>query len=95
MGQADHPSLFRGGPWGPFERLGYGYWWWTARGSNIHNTYLAWGYAGQHVYVMPRESLIVVTATDANVGWSVADEQEMAILDLVTSQLLEPISGAP
>ena len=83
----------RGGAWGPFQELGYGYWWWTARGSNIDKTYLAWGYGGQHIIVVPREKLVIVTSSDANVGWSVADEQEGEVVELVASYLLEPISA--
>jgi CubicO group peptidase (beta-lactamase class C family) len=86
--------LVRDGSWGPFQSLGYGFWWWTGRGPDINNTYLAWGYGGQHIFVVPRDGLIVVTASEANVDWDVADAQEIEVLHLVVSELLEPIAAS-
>jgi CubicO group peptidase (beta-lactamase class C family) len=46
---------------GPIGTLSYGYLWW----ADVDNdAYMAWGYGGQFVYVVPSLSLVVVATTD-------------------------------
>ena len=46
---------------GPVEHLSYGYLWWI---DVDHAAYLAWGYGGQFIYVVPELDLVVVATTD-------------------------------
>ncbi len=47
-------------PGGPPENLPYGYLWWTTRIAG-HHAFVAGGYAGQHVVVVPALRLVTVT----------------------------------
>lgn len=46
---------------GPIDRLSYGFLWWL---DVDDDAYMAWGYGGQFVYVVPSSSLVVVATTD-------------------------------
>ncbi|MFS1298772.1 serine hydrolase domain-containing protein [Streptosporangium longisporum] len=48
------------GPGGPPENLPYGYLWWTTAIAG-HRAFVAGGYAGQHVVVVPDLRLVTVT----------------------------------
>ncbi|HEY0771096.1 MAG TPA: hypothetical protein VGD31_12260, partial [Sphingobacteriaceae bacterium] len=45
------------------EGLGYGYFWWTKKfkyqGSMV-DSYFAWGYGGQYIFMVPDLKLVVV-----------------------------------
>jgi CubicO group peptidase (beta-lactamase class C family) len=51
------------------ERSGreYGYGWWM-RSLAAYQTYYAWGYGGQFIFVVPKLSLVVVTTSSPNPG---------------------------
>jgi len=46
---------------GPVNALTYGYLWWIDRDRDA---FLAWGYGGQFVYVVPSRALVVVATTE-------------------------------
>ena len=49
--------------YGSLDRYTYGYLWWISEGEP-ETAYLAWGYGGQFVYVVPDLELVVVITTD-------------------------------
>ena len=51
------------------ERSGreYGYGWWIRRLAG-YQTYYAWGYGGQFIFVVPKLNLVVVTTSSPNPG---------------------------
>jgi len=48
---------------GALDRYTYGYLWWVSEGE-IEPAYLAWGWGGQFIYVVPRLRLVVVATTE-------------------------------
>ena len=81
----------RGGSRGAIEELGYGYLWWTGRGSQIHKMYYAVGYAGQYIMNIPKLKVTIVAAADANCGWEEARVQIAEIRELIADTLLVPL----
>jgi len=59
--EATSPTLSAFPGVGPIDLLSYGYLWWLDMDLGA---YLAWGYAGQFVYVLPSEELVVVATTE-------------------------------
>ena len=49
--------------YGPLDRYTYGYLWWVSE-SEPETAYLAWGYGGQFVYVVPALHLVIVATTE-------------------------------
>ncbi|MFV1986328.1 MAG: serine hydrolase domain-containing protein [Gemmatimonadota bacterium] len=49
--------------YGSLDRYTYGHLWWVSE-SQPESAYLAWGYGGQFVYVVPDLDLVVVATTD-------------------------------
>ena len=84
----------RGGNWGPIDRWGYGYWWWTGRGTEIHKMYFALGYGGQFVINIPKLKMTIVATADANYDWGPAGDHVDAIVDLIGESLLEPLKDS-
>ena len=78
-----------GGSWqvGGIEDLGYGYLWWTGTltGYRIH---IAWGYAGQHIFLLPEAELIVVTTASFPADQAAASAQTEAIVALLRDAIL-------
>lgn len=72
------------GSYGAIGRLSYGYLWWMdlERGA-----YLAWGYGGQFVYVVPDERLVVVVTTH----WPGVSQDEGS--DVLTRDVLALVTG--
>jgi len=81
----------RGGSRGAIEELGYGYLWWTGRGSQIHKMYFAAGYAGQYIMNIPRLNVTIVATADANCDWDQASVQAAEIRELIADHLLVPL----
>jgi CubicO group peptidase (beta-lactamase class C family) len=50
-----------------FNGQGYGYGWWS-RPFAGHDTYFAWGYGGQYIFIVPGLDLTVVTTSSTVVG---------------------------
>ena len=50
-----------------FNDQGYGYGWWSREFAG-HETFFAWGYGGQYIFVVPELDLVVVTTSSTAVG---------------------------
>ncbi|MDH3733100.1 MAG: beta-lactamase family protein [Gemmatimonadota bacterium] len=63
VGSATSPQFGWRSSYGALDRYTYGYLWWVSE-SETERAYLAWGYGGQFVYVVPSLNLVVVATTD-------------------------------
>jgi CubicO group peptidase (beta-lactamase class C family) len=50
-----------------FNDQGYGYGWWSRQFAG-YDTYFAWGYGGQYIFIVPALELVVVTTSSTAVG---------------------------
>jgi CubicO group peptidase (beta-lactamase class C family) len=67
---------------------GYGYAWWTGTGPK-GNYFFANGYGGQFIVVVPNLNLVVVATNKwSGVASSVADQQWLATINLIMSDIL-------
>lgn len=77
-----------GASFGSVSQLSYGFLWWTVKSP--FEAYMAWGYGGQYIVVVPALKMVVVTTTDWTLlsaeGGSTALEQE--VMDLVYTEIL-------
>ena len=78
------------GPAGPIDQVSYGFLWWIDRDNAA---YLAWGFAGQFVYVVPRFDLVVVATTDwRGVRDDVGNEPlQWSVLDIIVNGVLPAV----
>lgn len=78
------------GPAGPIQNLSYGYLWWI---DLDHRAYLAWGFAGQFIYVVPALDLVVVAATEwRGVGQDIGNQAlQEDVLGLIVNSILSAI----
>ena len=51
----------------PRNNQGYGYGWWS-RDFAGYETFFAWGYGGQYIFVVPELDVVVVTTSSTTVG---------------------------
>jgi CubicO group peptidase (beta-lactamase class C family) len=69
--------------WGSDREYGYGWW---IRELGGRDTYYAWGYGGQFIFVVPDEDLVVVTTSRSDVSRERRDHND-AIYDIVEALL--------
>ncbi len=84
------PSNPHNSLWGSLEAVNYGYQWWTNWGGP-DSLFFAAGYGGQFVFVLPQAHMIVVTTADVNVSAAQANDQELAIMEIVTRWVLPAV----
>jgi CubicO group peptidase (beta-lactamase class C family) len=83
---------------GPLRSIGYGSLWWTA--DDDPPAYLAWGYGGQFIYVVPSLDLVVVATTDwVRLTEITPDDLEAHVLGVIVDGVLpavldRPVTGA-
>ena len=65
--------------YGVVNGLNYGYLWWLT-----DRFWLAWGFRGQYIYIVPDQQLVVV-ATSALDAPETSDDEAIAVLDLIAS----------
>lgn len=65
--------------YGDVSGLNYGYLWWLT-----DNFWLAWGFRGQYIYIVPGQQLVVI-ATSALDAPESSDDEAIAVLDLIVS----------
>jgi CubicO group peptidase (beta-lactamase class C family) len=65
--------------YGDVNGLNYGYLWWLT-----DKVWLAWGFRGQYIYIVPDQQLVVV-ATSALDAPESSDDEAIAVLDLIAS----------
>ena len=70
----------------------YGYGWWV-RELGGHQTYYAWGFGGQYIFVVPDLELVVVTTSSSDVGEG-RQIHRRSVYDMVEHFIIQPISSA-
>ena len=76
--------------WGDFGAVNYGYQWWTNFGVP-DSLYMAAGYGGQFLVVIPRAQMVVVTTADPNVSPGKANDQELTVIRILSQQVFRAI----
>ncbi|MEP1033345.1 serine hydrolase [Ekhidna sp.] len=72
---------------GQISSLSYGYLWWIVEAPV--KAFMAWGYGGQFIVVIPEKNMVIVATTDwqSLAGGQDATELEQEVLDLIISEL--------
>jgi CubicO group peptidase (beta-lactamase class C family) len=73
--------------WGSDREYGYGWW---IRSLGGHDTFYAWGYGGQFIFVVPALELVVVTTSRSDVSRERRDHND-AIYDIVGGMIVPAI----
>jgi CubicO group peptidase (beta-lactamase class C family) len=70
---------------------GYGYGWWTTdlRG---YESWFAWGYGGQYIFIIPRLGTTIVITSDPE-ALSREDGYRSTLFDLILSQIIPAVGG--
>ena len=76
--------------WGSDREYGYGFW---IRQLAGHDSYYAWGYGGQFIFIVPSLQLVVVTTSRVDVSSERRDHLG-AIYDLVELQVIPALAGS-
>ena len=76
--------------WGSDREYGYGFW---IRDLAGHDSYYAWGYGGQFVFIVPDLELVVVTTSRTDVSTERRDHLG-AIYELVEQQVIPQLVTA-
>jgi len=85
------PSWQSGWTWGSLGNGGYGYLWWLGE-IRGHEVYMAIGHGGQFVACFPNLDLIVAINSNAYVGWTEANANELVALDLIANWILPAVN---
>jgi len=73
-----------------FNDQGYGYGWWSREFAG-YETFFAWGYGGQYIFVVPELDLVVVTTSSTAVGEERRSHRR-TIFDLLEQSILPAIA---
>ncbi len=89
VAKATSPRYDRLPSFGPLTAVNYGYLWWIEQGQP-EPAFMAWGYGGQFIYVVPDLDLVVVTTThwgglSADSGSSGIEAQ---VLDIIVNDVV-------
>jgi CubicO group peptidase (beta-lactamase class C family) len=68
----------------------YGYYWWL-RKLQDHAAWVASGYAGQLIFVIPDLDMVIVTTADANVPFSSVMKQSNLIEDMIADLVIPSV----
>jgi CubicO group peptidase (beta-lactamase class C family) len=68
----------------------YGYGWWMRRIGN-YQTYFAWGFGGQYIFIVPELRVVIATTSATSVGEERRGHRR-ALFDLI-EQLLEGLGS--
>jgi CubicO group peptidase (beta-lactamase class C family) len=79
------------GDWGVIKNMGYGYLWWLGEINN-HKIFTAIGHGGQFILCVPELSLIVATNAKSNISWEEANQQELAILEIIGNHIFPAVN---
>jgi CubicO group peptidase (beta-lactamase class C family) len=74
-----------------FNDQGYGYGWWSREFAG-HETFFAWGYGGQYIFVVPELDLVVVTTSSTAVGEERRSHRR-TIFDVLEYSILPVVVG--
>jgi CubicO group peptidase (beta-lactamase class C family) len=81
------PRLSSNGTWGDLKAINYGYLWWNNYDSR-DSLFMAVGFAGQFIMVVPAKNMIIVTTADGNVTTSQAGVNVNAIIAVIKKYFL-------
>jgi CubicO group peptidase (beta-lactamase class C family) len=70
----------------------YGYGWWI-RELGGYQTYYAWGYGGQFIFIVPDLDLVVVATSSESVGARRRGHRR-TLYEIVEQLVIEPVAGA-
>jgi CubicO group peptidase (beta-lactamase class C family) len=70
---------------------GYGYGWWMTQFAG-YDTYFAWGYGGQYIFVIPRLETTIVITSDPDAR-SREDGHRAALFDMIVSGIIPAVGG--
>lgn len=75
----------------PWNGNGYGYGWWMTdlRG---YETYFAWGYGGQYIFIIPRLETTIVMTSDPE-ALSREDGHRSTLFDMIVAQIIPAVGG--
>jgi CubicO group peptidase (beta-lactamase class C family) len=73
--------------WGDFTSTNYGYLWWNNY-SSTDSVFMAAGFAGQFIFVIPTKNMIIVTTGNDNVTTDQANINEIIIIGIVKRYFL-------
>jgi CubicO group peptidase (beta-lactamase class C family) len=73
-------------PWGDLQSVNYGYLWWNNYDTR-DSLFMAAGFAGQFVFVIPAKNMIIVTIGDDNVSTEQASLNEDIIIGILNKYL--------
>ncbi len=74
-----------------FNDQGYGYGWWSREFAG-YETFFAWGYGGQYIFIVPELDLVVVTTSSSAVGEERRSHRR-TIFDLLEQSIVPAIAG--
>jgi CubicO group peptidase (beta-lactamase class C family) len=73
--------------WGAFSAVNYGYLWWNNYDAQ-DSVFMAAGYAGQFIFVVPAQNMVIVTIGYDDVTTAQADAHETTIIEIVKQYFL-------
>lgn len=85
------PDWQAGWTWGPLSNGGYGYLWWLGevRGYDV---FMAIGHGGQFIACFPELDLVIAINSNAYLGWTEANANELIALDLIANWILPAVN---
>jgi CubicO group peptidase (beta-lactamase class C family) len=81
------PRNQQNGTWGAFSAVNYGYLWWNNYDSR-DSVFMAAGFGGQFIFVVPAQNMVIVTIGDDDVTIGQADVDETTIIGIVKQYFL-------
>jgi CubicO group peptidase (beta-lactamase class C family) len=73
-----------------FNDQGYGYGWWSREFAG-YESFFAWGYGGQYIFIVPELDLVVVTTSSTAVGEERRSHRR-TIFDLLEQSILPAVA---
>jgi CubicO group peptidase (beta-lactamase class C family) len=85
------PEWQSGWSWGSLSNGGYGYLWWLGelRGYEV---FMAIGHGGQFVACFPELDMVIAINSNAYLGWTAANTNELIALDLIANWILPAVN---
>jgi CubicO group peptidase (beta-lactamase class C family) len=70
---------------------GYGYGWWMTQFAG-YDTYFAWGYGGQYIFVIPRLETTIIITSDPDAR-SREEGHRSALFDMIVTKIIPAVGG--
>ncbi|AXT18975.1 class C beta-lactamase-related serine hydrolase [Flavobacteriaceae bacterium AU392] len=81
--QQQPPNLFG-------SNEGYGYGWWIGEGNGVSG-FMAQGYGGQTILIVPKQKIIIVTTYNWRVNSQIAGEQQEGAIKIISGSVIDNI----